>query len=329
MAKKVKQSQIQGPIVQSVTGTGVDNTDPLNPVVTVPPEAVTVESVSVTGTTTKTLTITFSDESTISATFTDLNTTYSSMTAQQLETGTSTTAQTIAAKVLADYVNSRLSTVYKYKGSVEFGDLPSSGLTVGDTYNITNSFTLGGLSYPAGTNVSWNGTAWDALAGSIDVSAFLTEETDPKGVKSLAISGTTTKTVEITLNDDSVVSATFTDEDTNYPIGTLSLIRSGTSTAKRYWSAEVLNRFVFESAEPVVDVFVIVAGDIDGSVVTLTLTSTPHTMTNPVAYQNGVRLPKAAVTKNGNSVEIDQSKLADAIEPGDEVEVVYRRDLGS
>lgn len=65
--------------------------------------------------------------------------------------------------------------VYTYKGSCTFENLPTSDQVVGDVWNITNDFTLGGKSYPAGTNVAWDGTAWDALAGSIDLSNYYTK----------------------------------------------------------------------------------------------------------------------------------------------------------
>ena len=55
---------------------------------------------------------------------------------------------------------SDISSVYKYKGSVaNAAALPTSGQTVGDTYNIESASSYGG----AGMNVAWNGTAWDPL----------------------------------------------------------------------------------------------------------------------------------------------------------------------
>lgn len=59
------------------------------------------------------------------------------------------------------------TTIYDFKGSVAFESLPTTGQKVGDAYNITNNFTLGGQDYLAGTNVAWNGTTWDALASRI------------------------------------------------------------------------------------------------------------------------------------------------------------------
>lgn len=62
--------------------------------------------------------------------------------------------------------------IYNIKGSTKYAELPMNGNKVGDVYNITDDFTLGGVSYPAGTNVVWDGSNWDALGGSIDLSAY-------------------------------------------------------------------------------------------------------------------------------------------------------------
>lgn len=76
-------------------------------------------------------------------------------------------------------VNAAGSKVYTYKGSCTFANLPVTGNDVGDVWNITDDFTLDSKSYPAGTNVAWDGTGWDALAGSIDLSNYYTKtETD-------------------------------------------------------------------------------------------------------------------------------------------------------
>ncbi len=53
-------------------------------------------------------------------------------------------------------IDSAISTVYKWKGSVAtVADLPSSGNAVGDVYNVTAS----------GANYGWTGTVWDNIGG--------------------------------------------------------------------------------------------------------------------------------------------------------------------
>ena len=61
------------------------------------------------------------------------------------------------------YVNNKVASVYKYKGSVtDYAHLPSSDLTVGDVYNVEDT----------GDNYAWDGTDWDKLGGTIDLSGY-------------------------------------------------------------------------------------------------------------------------------------------------------------
>lgn len=58
--------------------------------------------------------------------------------------------------------------VYHYKGSVATESaLPSQDNVQGDVWNIVDTSTYG----PAGTNVAWDGTAWDALGGMAPVTS--------------------------------------------------------------------------------------------------------------------------------------------------------------
>lgn len=84
-------------------------------------------------------------------------------------------------------IRDSIATVYKFKGSCLFANLPTTNRKVGDAYNVTDAFTLGGVSYPAGTNVSWDGSAWDALAG--DMSGK-----EDKGNKVTSLSASSTDT---------------------------------------------------------------------------------------------------------------------------------------
>lgn len=69
-------------------------------------------------------------------------------------------------------VDAKLSGAYKVKGSSTFEALPKDNNVVGDVYNITNAFNLGGKHYNAGTNVVWTEEGWDALSGSFDTTAI-------------------------------------------------------------------------------------------------------------------------------------------------------------
>lgn len=77
-------------------------------------------------------------------------------------------------KVLMNEINTvagKLVGVYTFRGSKEtFAGLPEEGLIAGDVWNVNEKVG----NHPAGTNWAWTGEAWDALAGSIDLSAYST-----------------------------------------------------------------------------------------------------------------------------------------------------------
>lgn len=77
-------------------------------------------------------------------------------------------------KILSDKieeVKNSLSSVYNYKGSVaDYASLPTNAVK-GDVYNVVAA----NGNIPAGTNYAWNGTEWDALGGSVDLSGYYTK----------------------------------------------------------------------------------------------------------------------------------------------------------
>lgn len=68
-------------------------------------------------------------------------------------------------------VKSSISGVYTYKGSVASYDALPDDAEAGDVYNVEAAYG----NYPAGTNYAWDGTKWDALGGSVDLSAYQTK----------------------------------------------------------------------------------------------------------------------------------------------------------
>lgn len=81
------------------------------------------------------------------------------------------------AKAVLDYLKNYakkddISKVYKYKGTkTKFSELTTSGNTVGDVWNITNADATHGIK--AGDNVVWDGSKWDNLSGTVDLSNYL------------------------------------------------------------------------------------------------------------------------------------------------------------
>lgn len=83
---------------------------------------------------------------------------------------TTATANTTYAK------KSDITNIYKFKGTkTNYADLPTTNRVTGDVWNITNADAEHGIK--AGDNVAWNGTAWDNLSGTVDLSAYATTTT--------------------------------------------------------------------------------------------------------------------------------------------------------
>lgn len=69
-----------------------------------------------------------------------------------------------------DNIKSSLGTIYNYKGSKEtWAELPSNA-TAGDVWNVNEAHD----NVPAGTNWAWDGSKWDALGGTVDLSSYAT-----------------------------------------------------------------------------------------------------------------------------------------------------------
>ena len=79
-------------------------------------------------------------------------------------------------------VDAKISSVYKYKGSVANEDaLPTADQVIGDVYNLEDT----------GMNVAWTGEGWDKLGSVVDLTPYLTKEDAGKtyAIKSTALAG--------------------------------------------------------------------------------------------------------------------------------------------
>lgn len=99
-----------------------------------------------------------------------------------LSTDAADNTKVAGAKAVVDYVNSRLTSVYKPQGSVDTLPTPAAGLE-GNVYNLSVEFTTtdafvegAGKKYPAGTNIVvvkvGNAYKLDVLAGFIDLTPY-------------------------------------------------------------------------------------------------------------------------------------------------------------
>lgn len=71
-------------------------------------------------------------------------------------------------------LQSKLTAIFTYKGTkATYEELETvESPTVGDVYNVEAAHN----NVPAGTNWVWNGTDWDALAGTVDLSGYVQKE---------------------------------------------------------------------------------------------------------------------------------------------------------
>jgi len=93
------------------------------------------------------------------------------ITSAYLETNYATSADTYAA---ITSITQQLTNVYTYKGSVaSYENLPTENQKIGDVYNVESAYG----NIPPGTNYAWNGSTWDSLGGSVDLSNYATTAT--------------------------------------------------------------------------------------------------------------------------------------------------------
>ena len=73
------------------------------------------------------------------------------------------TYATKAESYTKNEIDAKVSSVYKYKGTVASkANLPATNQVVGDVYNVTDT----------GKNFAWDGNAWDDLGGTVDLTAY-------------------------------------------------------------------------------------------------------------------------------------------------------------
>lgn len=81
-------------------------------------------------------------------------------------------AQGKALKTLVDELKASVAAALDYKGTKDtYEDLPSENNKKGDVWNVVAAHG----STPAGTNYAWDGTQWDPLGGTVDLSGYYTK----------------------------------------------------------------------------------------------------------------------------------------------------------
>lgn len=140
-------------------------------------------------------------------------------------------------------VDAKLSGAYKVKGSSTFENLPTADNIVGDVYNITNSFTLNGDHFDAGTNVVWTDEGWDPLSGSFDTTAIESSIQEVDDRLSQEVLDRTTSDTTINQNITSVSNRVTTAEGKldviQGDVNTSGSISKALSDAKAYTDSSV------------------------------------------------------------------------------------------
>ena len=81
-------------------------------------------------------------------------------------------AQGKALKTLIDDLKASVAAALDYKGTKDTYDaLPTKGNKKGDVWNVVAAYGT----TPAGTNYAWDGTQWDPLGGTVDLSGYYTK----------------------------------------------------------------------------------------------------------------------------------------------------------
>lgn len=102
------------------------------------------------------------------------------------------TAQAEAEKARDDANSAvtKLTGVMKYAGQVDnYSDLADVTKNKGDVWNIVNADSAHGIK--AGDNVAWNGTDWDDLSGTVDLSIYAEKADYQKTIISATANGAT------------------------------------------------------------------------------------------------------------------------------------------
>lgn len=109
-----------------------------------------------------------------SETVTQISTAITNVTSTEIPAEGAVDTKLASEKAVADAVASvkaSLAAALEYKGTKDtYEELPVEGNNVGDVWNVVAAHGT----TPAGTNYAWDGTKWDALGGSVDLSPYQT-----------------------------------------------------------------------------------------------------------------------------------------------------------
>ena len=204
----------------------------------------TIKDLSVNG---RTITYTKGDGTTGTITTQDSNTTYDAMSASELSTGTATTARTVTAKVLGDYVTGKVSAETTARTTAinsEATTRANADTALGTRIdNVTSAYQSAdtGLSNRLGSVASDGTFIKKSATNNVATNLTALDTAAKNAIKDLSVSGTT---ITYTKGDGTTGTITTQDTNTTYANMTASELETGTATAARSISAKVLADYV-------------------------------------------------------------------------------------
>lgn len=142
-------------------------------------------------------------------------------------------------------VDAKISSAFKYCGSVDsFSALPTEGLETGDVYNTSDD----------GANYVWNGTAWDKLSETFDLTKYATKDelADKADTSALSAYATTSamNSALVTKADKTALSTYATKTELAGKADTSALATKADKTAlSAYATTEAMNSALANKAD--------------------------------------------------------------------------------
>lgn len=219
---------------------------------------------------------------------------------------------------LTQTINNKVATAYRYQGSVDdYADLPKN-LTSGETGYVYNVANANGH-IPAGTNYAWNGTAWDALGGIVDLTPYAKAsdvKTTVEGINQ-RIEGVESSVNTLSGNTDSAIASLKKYADGTFATKTaLQTAQDNITTAYTKDIADA-KAAAIGTASGYTDTQVLAAKNklnqsietVDGRVTSLSGVTETVKATADSAVQSATVNSNAKVTKTGTTLDFDFSGL--------------------
>lgn len=220
-------------------------------------------------------------------------------------------AQTI--KEAVDGALGKVTGAMKYAGSVNtYADLPTANRNPGDVYNVKTADSTHGIK--AGENVAWNGTDWDPLGGTVDLSPYATNTSVAGAFMNVTYSNATLNFVK---KDGSTVSVTVNNVAHATSADSATSATSATSAAKA--TADANGNNIGNTYAKKTDI----ANGVTTATLNVTGAATAPTV-NEGTEDNSIATTKFVSNVAVNTVELTLSKVSESYATKTEAGVPYQ-----